>query len=91
MRSAVSRFASATAIIAVTALAFSAPLIGEMALAKGPPAAVEDRAGPAGDYPMVLGAPFVVDGVTYTAVPVATTALASAARTAPCRCPATWK
>lgn len=66
MRSAVSRFASATAIIAVTALAFSAPLIGEMALAKGPPAAAEDRAGPAGDYPMVLGAPFVVDGVTYT-------------------------
>lgn len=66
MRSAVSRFASTTAMIAVTALAFSAPLIGEMALAKGPPAAAEDRAGPAGDYPMVLGAPFVVDGVTYT-------------------------
>lgn len=66
MRSAVSRFASATAMIAVTALAFSVPAMGEMALAKGPPAAAEDRAGPAGDYPMVLGAPFVVDGVTYT-------------------------
>ncbi|QCI95223.1 sporulation protein [Novosphingobium sp. EMRT-2] len=37
-----------------------------MALAKGQPASDEDRAGPAGDYPMVLGAPFVVDGVTYT-------------------------
>ena len=24
------------------------------------------KTGPAGDYPMVLGAPFVVDGVTYT-------------------------
>lgn len=66
MRSAVSRFASATAMIAVTALAFSAPLMGEMALAKGQPASDEDRSGPAGDYPMVLGAPFVVDGVTYT-------------------------
>lgn len=64
MRSAVSRFASATAMIAVTALAFSAPVMGEMALAKTQP--VEDRAGPAGDYPMVLGAPFMVDGVTYT-------------------------
>jgi hypothetical protein len=38
--------------------------MGEMALAKTQP--VEDRAGPAGDYPMVLGAPFMVDGVTYT-------------------------
>ncbi|KAJ8138707.1 hypothetical protein OY671_008080, partial [Metschnikowia pulcherrima] len=58
------RFASATAMIAVTALAFSAPVMGEMASAKAQP--VEDRAGPAGDYPMVSGAPFMVDGVTYT-------------------------
>lgn len=30
---------------------------------KAPPA---DVSGPAGDYPVVIGAPFVVDGVTYT-------------------------
>ncbi|OYZ98915.1 MAG: hypothetical protein B7X96_00400, partial [Novosphingobium sp. 17-62-8] len=41
---------------------------GADARVSGPsPALTETQMrGPAGDYPMVLGAPFVVDGVTYT-------------------------
>lgn len=31
-----------------------------------PPVSAAEVRGPAGDYPMVLGEPFVVDGVTYT-------------------------
>ena len=34
------------------------------------PISAASSAGPAGDYPMVLGDPFVVDGVTYTPVDV---------------------
>ncbi|MGV3511965.1 MAG: SPOR domain-containing protein [Novosphingobium sp.] len=36
------------------------------AIAGVPTAPDAGRTGPAGDYPMVLGAPFVVEGITYT-------------------------
>lgn len=48
---------SGTAAVVVLALS------GSALIAQGMP-----HAGPAADYPVVLGAPFVVDGVTYTPV-----------------------
>lgn len=57
MRSAVSHIAIATTLLL-------AACGGADARVSGP--SVDIIRGPAGDYPMVLGAPFQVDGVTYT-------------------------
>lgn len=57
MKSAASHFALSTAIL------LSACGGGNSAIA--PLSAAQVR-GPAGDYPMVLGEPFIVEGVTYT-------------------------
>lgn len=65
MRSAVSRSVSRIAIAAALLLAFQ----GAGVARETTPAQAISR-GPAGDYPMVLGAPFTVDGVTYTPVDV---------------------
>ena len=53
--------ASWIALSAVVATAACGGANGEIA----PVSAAEVR-GPAGDYPMVLGEPFMIDGVTYT-------------------------
>jgi len=49
-------------LAALTAGALGAPVLARQ---PAPPASVP-ASGPAADYPMVLGQPFVVDGVTYT-------------------------
>ncbi len=41
-------------------------ILAGLALAKPAPAPVAPVSGPAADYPMVIGDPFTVDGVTYT-------------------------
>lgn len=56
MRSAASRIALATTLMIAAFGAANARIAGPE----------EAPTGPAGDYPMVLGAPFIVDGVTYT-------------------------
>ena len=61
MKSAASRLLLTAAVLAVFPAAG-----GGLALAAAPPTASGPVTGPAADYPMVLGAPFAVDGVTYT-------------------------
>jgi rare lipoprotein A len=61
MRYPVNRSASRIALISTLLLAACG---GANARVSGPSDAIAK--GPAGDYPMVLGAPFVVEGVTYT-------------------------
>ena len=56
------RLAAAPALLVVVAIA---GLSAGPAIARDPVAAAAPD-GPAADYPMVLGAPFTVDGVTYT-------------------------
>lgn len=51
----------ALAIVLALGAGIAAPLVARER--KTPPA---DATGPAGDYPVTLGAPFVVEGVTYT-------------------------
>lgn len=55
---------SAASRIALTATLLVAACGGADARVSGPSAPVSQ--GPAGDYPMVLGDPFTIDGVTYT-------------------------
>ena len=43
-----------------------AGLLAAPLLARQPAAPASAPSGPAGDYPMVLGAPYVIDGATYT-------------------------
>lgn len=57
MRSSVDRFLPFSALILLAA-------VGGTATAKDTPAPLP--AGPAADYPIVLGAPFTIDGTTYT-------------------------
>lgn len=64
MKSAANLFAPAAALAAAIALAGG--VASTEALARPPEATPLPDMGPAGDYPMVLGNPFVVDGVTYT-------------------------
>lgn len=59
---------SAASWIALSAAVVLSACGGANARVSAVPAA--PSAGPAGDYPMVLGDPFVVDGVTYTPVDV---------------------
>ncbi|WP_068076475.1 septal ring lytic transglycosylase RlpA family protein [Novosphingobium lentum] len=62
MKSAVNRAAAVAALIVAGSAMVAAPV-----LAGSPKTAdVAIPGGPAADYPMVLGDPFVVDGVTYT-------------------------
>jgi len=54
---------------AVSFIALSAALAlasGSAALARTPPPAPVMQYGPAGDYPVTIGDPFTIDGVTYT-------------------------
>lgn len=60
MKSAVSLFAI-TAAIVVAGCGMSTPALARTTAVAPPP-----DMGPAGDYPMVLGDPFIVDGITYT-------------------------
>jgi len=41
-------------------------LLAAPVVARDPKAALPEISGPAGDYPVQIGAPFLVDGVTYT-------------------------
>lgn len=61
MKSAASRLLLTAAVLALFPAAG-----GGLALAAAPPTASGPVTGPAADYPMVLGAPFAVNGVTYT-------------------------
>jgi rare lipoprotein A len=63
MKSAANRLASVMTGLLASGMALSGPVV----LAKTPASAAKPT-GPAADYPMVLGSPFVVDGVTYTPV-----------------------
>ncbi|WP_225206218.1 SPOR domain-containing protein [Novosphingobium huizhouense] len=51
--------------LAALALIAAAPALAGAPPLAGPPSAA-DRLGPAGDYPVTIGEPFSVDGVTYT-------------------------
>ncbi|WP_084277029.1 SPOR domain-containing protein [Novosphingobium sp. B1] len=61
MRSVVNRSGSLLALAAALVLSACGGASARVAAPSSDPAK-----GPAGDYPMVLGAPFLVDGVTYT-------------------------
>ncbi len=50
--------------VAVAACAPVSGLIGNTP--QSSPAPIVDRTGPAGDYPVVIGEPFTIDGITYT-------------------------
>jgi len=63
MKSAANRLAFVMTGLLASGMALSGPVV----LAKTPAPAAKPT-GPAADYPMVLGSPFVVDGVTYTPV-----------------------
>lgn len=63
MKSAANRLAFVMTSLLAGGMALSGPVV----LAKTPVPAAKPT-GPAADYPMVLGSPFVVDGVTYTPV-----------------------
>lgn len=53
-------------VLALAMVLAMGPALGPgMANARGPAEAAPDTMGPAGDYPVTLGAPFEVDGVTY--------------------------
>lgn len=53
--------------VSLVALSVALALVGSgVAFAKAPPAATATQYGPAGDYPVTIGDPFTVDGVTYT-------------------------
>ncbi|MCW1383521.1 SPOR domain-containing protein [Novosphingobium sp. KCTC 2891] len=56
---------SAASLVALSA-ALALAGCGGAAFSKTPLAPAADRLGPAGDYPVTIGDPFVVDGVTYT-------------------------
>ena len=58
-----------TALAVVTALAALAPAVGA-SYAKVQPDDTSSsvRTGPAADYPVVIGEPYVIDGVTYTPI-----------------------
>ncbi|MEO0033030.1 MAG: hypothetical protein RIS94_2788 [Pseudomonadota bacterium] len=87
---------SAASLLALSAaLALSSGAV----LAKTPPSAANGvQFGPQGDYPVVVGDPFVIDGVTYTpadtmnydavgyAIPGAGTTISGAHRTLPLPC-----
>lgn len=59
MRLPVDRSLPLAALILLTACAGGPPV-------EDAPPAASARSGPAGDYPMVLGSPFTIDGQTYT-------------------------
>lgn len=63
MKLPVNRNNGALALAMVLALGAS---LADPATARDRKAAAPDVSGPAGDYPVTLGEPFVVDGVTYT-------------------------
>jgi len=69
MRLPVSRYRGHPRHFGLLLLATVMSLAGLLAaplLARQPAAPASAPSGPAGDYPMVLGAPYVIDGVTYT-------------------------
>ncbi len=63
MKLPLNRNSGALALAIVLALGAG---LAQPATARGRKALVPDVSGPAGDYPVTLGDPFVVDGVTYT-------------------------
>ena len=54
------------ALLALTLIGVSASCVAPIAPVVRATAPVASRSGPAGDYPMVLGDPFTIDGITYT-------------------------
>jgi rare lipoprotein A len=63
MKLPLNRNSGALALAIVLALGAG---LAQPATARGRKALVPDVSGPAGDYPVTLGDPFVIDGVTYT-------------------------